>query len=388
MTSRRIPLLGLATLASGGAIAAGALAASTNFELFATSPEFVGNGPTAIAVADFDGDTDLDLAVGSDNSSDVTVLRNVGGGDFIPVPSSPELIAGPVNALVAADLDGDGDQDLAASYNGAGGQAGLVAVLRNGGTGNFGEAGTSPEQVGEFPFSMVVGDWNGDTIPDLAIANQFDDTVTVLRNTGTGNFVQAPTSPESVGTSPVAIAAADLEGDGDTDLATANATGANVTILRNTGTGNFTQPAFSPEPAGNGPRAIAAADFNGDLDPDLAVANQMDNTVTIMRNRGTGNMTPVRSSPRSLGGPPVAIATADFEDDGDRDLAVAVTGGSPHVAIFRNGGLANFNQPATSPEPTGISPTAIAAGDLDGDLDSDLAVTSFSLDQLWLFKNL
>ena len=80
-------------------------------------------------------------------------------------------------------------------------------------------------------------------------------------------------------------ATADFDGDGDTDLAVSNADDDNVSILRNAG-GNFTQPATSPESAGDNPRRQVAADtLDGDGDPDLAIANQNGSSVTILRNR-------------------------------------------------------------------------------------------------------
>ncbi len=99
------------------------------------------------------------------------------------------------------------------------------------------------------------------------------------------NFVEPTSSPEAAGDSPASVAAADLDGDGDNDLAVANANASGVTILRNNGFGNFFEPASSPEAAGSTPLSVAAADLDGDTDQDLAVANFSSDNVTILRNR-------------------------------------------------------------------------------------------------------
>ena len=89
----------------------------------------------------------------------------------------------------------------------------------------------------------------------------------------------------AAGLRPLALTAADFDGDGFADLAVPNYDGDNVTILRNDGSGDLAEPGTSPEGAGDGPRDVAAGDLDGDMDPDLAVANQGDSTVTILRNR-------------------------------------------------------------------------------------------------------
>ena len=129
-------------------------------------------------------------------------------------------------------------------------------------------------------------DIDGDGDRDLTVTNQGSDDVTVLRNNGSANFNALLSSPEGVGGRPLGQpATADFDGDGDTDLAVSNADDDNISILRNAGGGNFTQPATSPESVGDNPRRQVAADLDGDGDPDLAVANQNGSSVTILRNR-------------------------------------------------------------------------------------------------------
>jgi hypothetical protein len=362
-------------------LAGAALAESTDFEVLGN--EDVGDSPSAVATADLDGDGDQDLAVASQGTTSVTILRNGGAGDFTEPASSPEAVGSVPQAVVAADLDGDADQDLAVANQGSDD----VTILRNNGNGNFVQPASSPEAVGDAPSSLAATDLDGDLDQDLVVGNFGSENVTILRNRGNGNFVQPASSPEAVDYRATGVAAADLDGDGDQDLAVSTAsltefTPGEVTILRNNGNGNFATPAWSPETAGRDPRSIAAADLDGDTDQDLAVANAGfggpgTDDVTILRNKGNGNFTEPATSPEAVGERPRSIVAADFDGDGDRDLAVANLDSSD-VTILANGPNANFTEPPTSPEAVGENGAlSIAAADLDGDLDRDLAVANF-----------
>src|SRR5205809_580740 len=112
-----------------------------------------------------------------------------------------------------------------------------VTILRNNGSGKFTHHTTKPVAVGDGPQTIVAADLDGNGVQDLAVTNYFSDNVTILRNNGSGKFTHPASSPVAVGNGPVAIAAADLDGDGDQDLAVANYGSSNVTILRNNGSG-------------------------------------------------------------------------------------------------------------------------------------------------------
>ena len=127
------------------------------------------------------------------------------------------------------------------------------------------------------------------------------------------NFFEANSSPEATGIGPVSVVAADFNGDGAQDLATANVSGGNVTILLNKGSGNFVEKASSPEPAGSFPSSLTAADLDGDGDQDLAVTNQVSDDVTILRNNGSGNFTEPASSPVPAGDTPASVVAANHD---------------------------------------------------------------------------
>ena len=369
-----------AVVVLAGVLATAALAASTNFTELASSPEAVGDGPRSVAAADLDGDGDRDLAVANQDSDNVSILRNNGAGNFSQPATSPEPAGDFPVSIAAADFDGDGDQDLAAANL----AADKVTILLKTGGGDFNQPATSPESVGDAPTSVAAADLDGDLDPDLAVVNSLSDSVIVLRNAGGGNFVISPTSPEPVGDAPSSVVTGDLDGDGDQDLAVANLGSDNVTILRNSGTGNF--PDRRPEAAGDAPTSGAVADLDGDGDRDLAVANRDSDNVTILRNNVSGNFSQPASSPEPAGDGPASVAAANFDGDADQDLAVANLG-ADNLAVLRNAGTGNFTEVASSPEGTGFEPSAVAAADLDGDGDPDLAAANFASDNVTILRN-
>src|SRR5262249_26119387 len=132
------------------------------------------------------------------------------------------------------------------------------------------------------------------------------------------------------------VAVGDFNGDGKLDLAVANSGSGNVTILLGDGKGAF--PTNATVGAGNGPISVAVGDFNGDGKPDLAVANYDDNDVTILLGDGAGGFSPAPGSPVGAETNPRSVAVGDFNRDGKPDLAVA-NEGSDNVTILLGNGL-------------------------------------------------
>jgi hypothetical protein len=381
---RRRGLCGAVVVLIAVTASAAALAASTNFYQPASSPEAAGTYPASITAADLDGDGDADLAVANYGSNDVTILKNNGAGKFKQPASSPVAAGANPISVAAADLDGDGDSDLAVANQ----FSNDVTILKNNGAGKFKQPAAGPVAAGDGPASVAAADLDGDGDSDLAVANNVSNDVTILKNNGAGKFKQPASSPVAAGSAPISIAAADLDatGDGDRDLAVANFGSNDVTILKNNGAGDFSQPGSSPEAVGANPISVAAADLDGDGDRDLAVANASSNEVMILQNAGAGDFSQPGSSPEAAGSYPISVAAADLDGDDDSDLAVANLG-SNDVTILKNSGAGDFSQPGSSPEAAGTTPYSIAAADLDGDGDRDLGVANFGSDDVTILKN-
>ncbi|MBL7992119.1 MAG: VCBS repeat-containing protein, partial [Candidatus Kapabacteria bacterium] len=246
------------------------------------SPFTVGTSPWYVALGDVDGDGDLDLATANNGSNDVTLLLNNGVGTFTPAPGSPIALGSTgASGIDFGDVDGDGDLDFAVANNGSTN----VAVLLNNGTGLYAPAVGSPFTVGTSPRSVTFGDVDGDGDLDIATTNQTSNDVTVLLNNGAGSYSPSPGSPFAAGTQPIFLAFGDVDGDGDLDLATANQSSNNLTVLLNNGAGTFAAAANSPFAAGTQPNSVAFGDVDGDGDLDLAAANNGSNNVTVLFNQ-------------------------------------------------------------------------------------------------------
>jgi hypothetical protein len=179
--------------------------------------------------------------------------------------------------------------------------------------------------------SVVVGDFNRDGKLDSAVANENDNTVSVLLGNGDGTF--STESTQAAGPFPYSVAVGDFKGDGKLDLAVANYFGIDstgswgtVSILLGNGDGTFS--IGSTPSMGLVPESVAVGDFNGDGKLDLAVANLCQTmecvdggNVTILLGDGSGNFTSASST--SPGGTPVAVG--DFNGDGKLDFVVAAT---------------------------------------------------------------
>ncbi|MEC9373068.1 MAG: VCBS repeat-containing protein, partial [Planctomycetota bacterium] len=218
--------------------------------------------------------------------------------------------------IVAADFNGDGAPDLAATN-----QSGYFSILLNRGNGVF-----DPEvryNAGLAPGPIAVADFNGDQILDLAVCNRTDDDVSIHLGDGAGAFTLHGRFP--VFEFPNGLAAADLNEDGVIDLAaTCSVNGAldRISILIGIGNGSFAPATHIV--ATDGPTDIAAADLNGDQHIDLIATCAADDEVAVLLGNGDGTFGPELRF--DTGSAPRAVAIADLNNDQGLDLIVANQG--------------------------------------------------------------
>jgi len=272
----------------------------------------------AVAVGDFNADGSTDLVVANKENGNVGVLMNKGDGtgtfnaaQLVPAGDDPVSVA-------VADFDHNGALDIAVANQYYGMAAKRVTVLLNNGSGGFSNPAYYP--TGNFPTGVAAGDLNGDGSPDLVVSNSNDNTVSVFININNGSGTFGTKGDYPVGVGPSSVAVADLNGDGKPDVVTTNSGGFTVSALLNFGNGTFGGRVDSV--TCNNPGATGVADFNGDGKLDLAVAGAtaIDNLSVL---EGNGDGTFASRTHYGVGDTPTSVAVGDFNSDGKPDFATA-----------------------------------------------------------------
>lgn len=318
-----------------------------------------GAGPTGVAKGNFNNDSNADLAVTNQSSNNVSVLLGDGLGGFA---AATNFSAGTNPYAVEVGLiNNDANQDLVVVNSGSNN----VSILLGDGLGGF--SAPTNYGTGPSPISVAVGDLNNDTKPDLAVAEFggfFAGTVSVLLNSGTGTF--GPAISLAARTQPAFIAIGEFNGDSNRDLAVANFGSNNVSIFLGSGTGSFTPAPVVGVSAG--PVSIAIADFNADAKDDLAVANYNSDSISIRL--GVGNGTFALSGSQSAGANPISIKVGEFSGDSKLDLAVA-NRSSNDLSVLLGTGFGGFAVANTFA--VGTAPSSLVVGDFNNNGQPDLA---------------
>ncbi len=374
----------------------------TNGTFFSFSQYTTDLHPNGLAVYDFDGDGKPDVITPNNYSTtgqpaSISILRNTSTGGSISFAPKADINNGVATyAIAAGDLDGDGKKDVV--VNSIADQN--LSIFRNtsvSGTISFAAKVDLPATGSVY--GIEINDMDGDGKPDLVVVNGLANNFSVYRNTssGPGNISFAAKADFPAGTFPRNILVADFDGDGLPDVAVSNNLSYNFVILRNTSTaGNVSFNTLSALVislgAGNQADGMTAADLDGDGKQDLAVVASLTpsntNFLQVYRNTSNGANINMASAVSFQGGNNSGyhVAAGDINGDGKPDLVYGITN-NDQTKVYQNNSTPGSIQMTEAAQANGFSPYGMNLSDLDGDSRPDLITSHFSSDQVFVFKN-
>ena len=361
--------------------------------------------PYGVAIGDLDGDGKPDIVVANNTSGTISVYRNIGSRDSLSASSFAQAVEFTAGAnpwgVAIADLDGDGKPDIAVSNS----PGGVVSVFRNTSLSGTIDASSFAARVtfatGGSGYGIAIADLDGDGKPDIVATNRNASTVSILRNTGSpGTLSFASNVDFATGPLPYGVVTGDLDGDGKPDIVVANNGEDSLSVLLNTSSvGSITNSSFVPGAAlaaSGAPIAVGFAEVNGDGKPDIISANAGDSTIEVFQNNSSVGSLAAGSFAAGVGfnlsSAPTAIAIADLNGDGRPDIVVA-NENSDKLSIFQN---LNPNGAAVGPGSfgsevdlaTGAKPYGLAVDDFNGDGRPDLTASNSGVNTLSVFASI
>ncbi len=366
-TSLRAIYLANGTYASSKSSAVSIAVSARGGNGFATATSYSSGGttPSLIALADVTGDSIADMVVAHSGGtpSSVGVLKGNGSGGFAAVQNF--TVGTDANSIGVGDFNSDGKLDIAVTNGSSSNFSILLNTSPNVSTLSFATAVNYA--AGLNPQTIAVADFNGDGIADLALTNFIAPvTVNLYFGVGNGTFPASPsltlTGPDSYAT---ALEAGDLNGDGNADLAVA--TGGNLVVFLNTGSGAFTSALTFASAAITNPVSLAIADYNSDGKADVALTNYQpspNGTVVVLLNNSGEVFSFGAGTTYTIGANPWGLAAGDFTGDGNLDLA-AVNLADDNVNLLLGSAAGTFTVAGTVA--VGSFPKGIAVGDVNAD---------------------
>ena len=324
-----------------------------------------------VFAADMDGDGDMDIL--SASNADNTIAWYENNGDANPTWTANDIAtdAAGANSVFAADMDGDGDMDIVSSSA----NDNTIAWYENDGNANPTWAAADIATSANSARSVFVADMDGDGDMDIVSASYNDNTIAWYENNGNANPTWTATDIATSAAGALSVYAADMDGDGDMDIVSASMLDNTIAWYENNGDANPTWAAADIATDAAGASGVYAADMDGDGDMDIVSADFSDNTIAWYENNGDANPTWTAADISTSAAGARDVHLADMDGDGDMDI-VSADFGDNTIAWYENNGAADPTWTASDIATDADGAVSVFVSDMDGDGDMDIVSAS------------
>ncbi|CAF1431265.1 unnamed protein product [Rotaria sordida] len=336
-----------------------------------------GSHPCSVVFGDLNNDNRLDLIIANEGTDNIAVLIGYNYSTFHKQKAYKAIgNLGPREAVVG-DFNNDSYPDVAVVFY----TTNNIGIFLGDGNGSFNVFLNYSTTIGSTPYSLVVDDINKDGRLDVIVANYGTDNVGIFLGYGNGNFAGMMTFPTGIGSRPYSVAVADFNDDGRLDIVVINIGTNNIGFLYGYGNGSFSTILIYQTGDNYFPTAVRIGDFNNDNRIDIAVVNTNTNNIGILLGYGNGNFTKQVTYSTRRGTRPYWVAFGDFNNDYEIDMVTA-NHHDNSISIFLGQGNGSFGDVKTYPTGDGSMPMYVNVGDFNNDHKLDIIVVNYGTNQI------
>ncbi|CAF1175169.1 unnamed protein product [Rotaria sordida] len=335
--------------------------------------------PTSVGVGDFNSDNILDIVTADAGSNDIAILLGFGNGSFL---LSMFISTGDDNPTSVAIGDINNDHRLDIVYCSP--VPSNVGVILGYGNGSYGSITKYSTGDGSLSWSVILGDFNNDTLLDIVVANVFAYNIGIFVGFGNGSFAAQKTFSTGFFSFPYYLAFGDFNNDKQQDIVVSNRYANNVVVFLVYYDVDFATETSYTTGSGSHPYSVAVGDFNNDNHLDIVVANSGNDNIEIFLGYDKGTFMNKVTYSTGFNSRPQFVTTADFNKDNRLDIVVA-NFRNDVINIFLGLGNGTFNTATTHSTGPRSSPSSIAVSDFNNDSWTDIAVANQGTNEIAVF---
>ncbi|CAF1230221.1 unnamed protein product [Rotaria sordida] len=338
--------------------------------------------PWSVAVADFTNDGQMDIVVTTIGTRSIGIFYGYGNGSFAKMVSYRTDDNYFSEVVRIGDFNNDNQADIVVVNS----KASNIGILLGYGNDSFAKQVNYSTDYNTHPMWVALGDFNNDNKLDMVTANRDGNSMSIFLGHGNGSFDNPRTYPAGSGSRPLYVDIGDFNQDSILDIAIVNYGTNEISLHFGLGDATFLQGGLYSTGSGSQPNTLAVGDFNRDGRLDIVVANPGSDTIGVFLGSGTQPYATTKVRRPDIGSQPHFVTVGDFNNDGILDIAIANTGKN-NVGIFMRFQNELFDDMVTYFTGVDSAPSFLAVGDFNNDNHSDIVVTNSKTDNIAVFLN-